>query len=116
MHFENQELNKAQHKSLDMGIAIGTSWRQQHRFNLSVGLKEVTERRELRVSVDQNVRMIFQESVVQIGEVACQLTYSCAVWRSSNFRDFNPASLQIHHNENERRDETAKCPDFRGCI
>ena len=49
---------QAQHKTLDMSIAIRTSRWQQNRINLGVHLEEVAERRELRVAVDQDVRMI----------------------------------------------------------
>ena len=42
---------QAQHKTLDMCVAIGTSRWQQNRIDLSVHLEEVAERYELRVAV-----------------------------------------------------------------
>ena len=93
---------QAQHKALDVGIAIGTSRWQQNRIDLSVGLEEITQRHKLRVAVNQDERMIFQEAVVRIREIACNLTDPRGVWLSGDTCDFHSACLQVHHHQNER--------------
>ena len=88
---------------------------RQHNWLGVRAFKEVSQRKEVVVSVDQDIPDVLQEAVVTICQVPRDLSDPRCVRIRSDARDFDTARRQSHRNEYVERDQAATPPHLDRC-
>ena len=99
--------------SLHISVQVGTLRWQQDDFGIAVLIEKFAYGDEARVSIDDQMTGVFQESVFAIGEIAADLFHPRGIrtWRDAC--DLHTACLQVHHGKHVERHQSVSRPDFR---
>ena len=89
--------------------------RQDDWFDSGVLFEKITQRQELRVAVDENVRMVSQKTINGVGEIPRRLPDPRAIRSRGHAGDLDSSGLEVHDNEDIHRHESTERPNFRRC-
>ena len=96
------------------GVQIWTSRRQSQRLHAAAAQGRTKLFTVFSVAVHENVFLVSQESVLEIGQVAGDLRHPSGIGIDGDPGNLNPAGGQVDDEQNEESHESVLRPDFRG--